>query len=175
MSRNVEIVDQEIADMFSRMTPRHIALLVAKILHPDEPIIELAKQMWPTISAAHLKTIVNEAKLKRVVDLIRARPWVMSKIMAGKLAPVMVATLFDLSQSADKDNVRATAAKELIRLAQSTANSLQIGDIDDIPTDALDKAVQDAEDQAIEEAEFLLGPGAEETTDDPESVFTNDT
>lgn len=168
MAKQVGLVTQEVSDMFARMEPRHIALLVAKILHPDTPLIELSKELWPDLGYPRRKEIMAEAQVTKVVAMIRQKPWIMAAIMAGKLAPVAVATLFELSQSADKDNVRATAAKELVRLAQSTAHQVAVVDDETLATEELDRELANAE--SVEETEFLLGPGDDEDSIDPEEL-----
>ena len=151
-SRQVSVVNDDIRVMFERMAPRHIALLVAKILRPDIPLIELTRELWPDLKHQTRKELMNDAQITSVMKIIQREPWLLTKIMAGKLAPVAFATLFELSQNADKDNVRATAAKELIRLAQSTASSILVDDSEPA-TDALDRTLAEVEEEAFEMGE----------------------
>lgn len=170
-SRNVSLVSQEIAAMFDRMEPRHIALLQAKILNPDTSLTQLSTDLWPNLGHLRRKQIINDAKLTQVLALVRQKPWLATMIMAGKLSPVAVATLFQLSQTADKDNVRVTAAKELVRLAQSTATQIAVGEDAELATDILDDELTNAESEADELADRVILLAPERAEDDDLDLF----
>ena len=154
-SRDVDLVNTQVAEAFSKMEPRHIALLIAKIMNPDRPLTDLSSELWPDLGYDRRKQIIQASQVTKVLGMVKDRPWVLATIMSNKLAPVMTAVLYDLALTAGKENVRATAAKELIRLAQSTARSLAPSDDEPLPAEEQDELLESlptlAESARIEE------------------------
>lgn len=142
-NREVALVNAKVVTMFEQMEPRHIALLISKIMAPDKPLIEISKELWPEIGYDQRKRIVADSKVTMVLGMVKSRPWIMAAIMGNKLAPIMVSVLYELALDPNtKSNVRATAAKELIRLAQSTATSLASDDNEPLPNEELDDLLE---------------------------------
>ena len=142
--RDVAQVNTQVAQMFETMEPRAIALLIAKIMNPEVPLIELTNKLWPDLKYDSRKRIVNQSHISQVLGLVRNRPWVMAAVMGNKLAPIMVSVLYELALNPEtKSNVRATAAKELIRLAQSTASQLAVSDLEPLPTEEMDSLLEE--------------------------------
>lgn len=156
MSRDVMLVNTEVAKLVEAMEPRHIALLMEAIKQPDAALIDLSGQLWPDLGYDRRRQIVMQSKVSKVISLVRSRPFAMAALMATKIAPVVVSTLFELSQTAGKENVRATAAKELLRLAQSTHTKLQPSDDEPEPTDEHERLLDEAapqDDEPVEDAQ----------------------
>lgn len=152
-SREVALVNRKVAEMFGEMEPRHIALLIAKIMNPDKSLISLTNELWPDLVHATRNRIVADSKVGKVLGMVRDRPWVMAAIIGNKLAPVMVSVLYELALDPEtKSNVRATAAKELIRLAQSTASSLASSDDEPLPTEELEGLLAGAESDDLDDS-----------------------
>ena len=145
-SREVALVNSQVAQLFGEMEPRHIALLITKIMQPDKPLITITSELWPDLGYDQRKRIVGQSNVTKVLGMVRDRPWIMAAIIGNKLAPVMVSVLYELALDPEtKSNVRATAAKELIRLAQSTASSLASSDSEPLPTEEMDDLLASAE------------------------------
>lgn len=144
MSRDVMLVNTEVAKLVEAMEPRHIALLMEAIKNPDTPLIELSNLLWPALGYDRRRQIVMQSKVSKVIYLVSTRPFALAALMATKLAPVVTATLFELSQSAQKENVRATAAKELLRLAQTNYSKLQPSDDEPEPMDEQERLLNEA-------------------------------
>lgn len=157
-TREVDLVNSQVAEMFSKMEPRHIALLIAKIMQPDSSLTDLAAELWPDIQYSRRKQVIAASNVMKVLGIVRDRPWVMAAIMANKLAPVMTAVLYDLAMSADRDNVKATAAKELIRLAQSTVRTLAPSDDEPMPTEEQDSLLNEGQAPEAEEEADIAAP-----------------
>lgn len=156
--REVALVNSDIAGMFERMEPRHIALLVAKIMNPDKPMITIARELWPEMGLANRNRIIHGSRVLKVLGMVRSRPWILATIMGNKIAPVMVSVLYELAlDPATKGNVRATAAKELIRLAQSTASQLASSEIEPLPIEEEDSLLASASEGDTGELENSLG------------------
>lgn len=155
MSREVMLINTQIAKLVEAMEPRHIALLMEAIKSPDKPLIELSGELWPDLGYARRRQIIAQSNVSKVIGLVRSRPFALAALMATKLAPVVTATLFELSQTAGKENVRATAAKELLRLAQSMQSKLQASDEEPEPTEEHERLLEDAapDDEDEQEAE----------------------
>lgn len=137
--REVAEVNTQVAVMFENMEPRALALLFAKITNPDKTFIAISNELWPDLGYARRAQIIKENKVTKVLGMVRSRPWILSMIMANKLGPIMVGVLYELALDPEtKSNVRATAAKELIRLAQSTASQLVTNDNEPLPVDEMD-------------------------------------
>ncbi len=141
-------VNPEVAAAFERLEPRHIALLVNRVLNPDKPLSEIAKELWPDLAYHTRHKIVVDAKLKQCLAMVKAQPFIMASIMGNKIAPVMVSVLYTLALDPDvKSNVRATAAKELIRLAQSTSSQLASSDTALLPVEEIDELLDGQEER----------------------------
>lgn len=166
-TREVDLVNAQVAEEFGKMEPRHIALLIAKIMNPEASLTSLAAELWPDLKYDRRKQITNASGVNKVVNMAKDRPWVMAAIMANKLAPVMTAVLYELALTSDKGNVRATAAKELIRLAQSTSRSLAPSEDEPMPTEEQDDLLAglpapDDDDDDAGENETATAASAEE-------------
>ncbi len=145
MSRDVAQVNRQVGEMFEKMEPRHIAVLIAKIMNPDKALIAITNDLWPELGYDTRRRIIADSKVLKVLGMVKARPWILAAIMGNKLAPVMVSVLYELALNPEtKSNVRATAAKELIRLAQSTASSLAISDDEPLPSEEMDNLLASA-------------------------------
>jgi len=161
--QSVALVNTRVVSLLEEMEPRHVALFISKILNPDARLIELSKDLWPNLGYASRRLIVHQSNVTKLWGLVRSRPWVLTAVLANKVAPVAIAVLFELTTTAQKENVRATAAREILRLAQSTARSLQSSDEEPVPTDELD-ALLEGTDPAEDAAQ---GADAAEPDDDP--------
>jgi len=145
-NREVALVNSQVAELFQEMEPRHIALLISKIMNPDKALITISNELWPDLGYDQRKRIVAQSQVTKVLGMVKGRPWIMAAIMGNKLAPVMVSVLYELALDPEtKSNVRATAAKELIRLAQSTASSIELSDSEPLPTEEMDNLLEDAQ------------------------------
>lgn len=149
MSKELVPVNPEMAALMLEMNPQHIALLILKILYPEKPLYELAKDVWPDVGGAMRRKRIHESRVNNMITSIANRPYQLALIMNSKLMPLAVATLYE-GLSADKENVRVTAAKEIIRLAQLTAGKLNPDDNEPLPVEALDEALE-AEYRVIED------------------------
>lgn len=116
-------INPEIAAIMEKMEPRHVALLVLKILNPDQTLTELAQDVWPEVQYDMRRRHIADSGVSRIIDYVSKRPYQLGLLLNSKLMPVAVAVLFK-SLSANKENVRVTAAKEIIRLAQTSASRL---------------------------------------------------
>lgn len=157
--KDVIPVDEALQDLLLDMTPQDVTLLVLKILYPDKPLYELAKDVWHGVGGASRRRRIHASRVNMVVRNIVDRPYLLAMILTSKLMPLAIATLYE-GLSADKENVRVSAAKELIRFAQTTANKL-VKDDAPLATDALDNLVDDAiegECTVIEEDEDEADP-----------------
>lgn len=154
--REIALVNRKVAQMFEEMEPRHIALLIAKLMKPDSPLIALSAELWPDIKYDQRRRIIAQSQVLKVLGMVRDRPWIMAAIMGNKLAPIMVSVLYELALDQDtKANVRATAAKELIRLAQSTASSMIASDEEPLPVEEMDNLLGELGDEGEELGDSL--------------------
>ena len=150
------LINTEVARLVENMEPRHIALLMEAIKSPDTSLIELSNELWPNLGYHRRKQIIAESNVSKIISLVRSRPFALAALMATKIAPVVVSTLFELSQTAGKENVRATAAKELLRLAQTTHTKLLPSDDEPEPMDEHERLLEGAvpeDEMDVEEAE----------------------
>lgn len=143
MSQDLMLVNTEVAKLIEAMEPRHVALLGQAIMNPDTPLIELSGELWPRLGYDRRRQIIKQSNVSKVIGMVSTRPFAMAALMATKLAPVLAVTLFELSQTAGKENVRATAAKELLRLAQTTYSKLIPSEDEPVPTEELDDLLDD--------------------------------
>lgn len=167
-SREVALVNNQVATMFEEMEPRHVAVLIAKILNPDKPLIAITNELWPELGYDQRRRIIADSKVTKVMGMVKSRPWILAAIMGNKIAPVMVGVLYELALNPEtKSNVRATAAKELIRLAQSTASQLAASDSEPLPTEQLEDLLA-----SEEEDETDLDDGLDENVRQEPEVLT---
>lgn len=165
-NQDLMLVNTEVAKLVEAMEPRHVALLIAAIQNPDDPLIELSNRLWPELGYDRRKQIIAASNVSKVINLVKTRPFAMAALMSTKLAPVMVAVLFELAQTAGKENVRATAARELLRMAQVNHTKLIPSDEEPEPTEELDKLLESGAEQTFEgEAHQVDGGGAEPLTE----------
>ena len=136
-------VNPEMATLLKEMNPQHVALLVLKILYPDKPLHELAKEVWPDVMGAMRRKRIHESRVTLAITSIAQNPYQLAAILASKLMPLALATLYE-GMSAEKENVRVSAAKELIRFVQSTVSKLESGEPEPLPTEAGDEALEEA-------------------------------
>lgn len=135
---DVALVNDQVAGWVAKMEPRHVALLIAKILNPDATLTALAGDMWPELAGSTRSQILSDANIMKIYPLIRDRPWVLAMIMSHKLAPVAMAVMYELMMSATKENVRVTAAKEIVRLAQGTWSKMMPSEEEPVPIEELE-------------------------------------
>jgi hypothetical protein len=142
-SKELAPVNPEVAAIMERMEPKHVALLILKILNPGATLNELAAQVWPDVQYDMKRRHVFNSGVGRVIGYLAARPYQLGLLLNGKMMPLAVATLYQCL-TAPKDNVRVSAAKEIVRLAQTTASRLYASEDEPGPTDELDEALKDA-------------------------------
>lgn len=111
-------------------------------MNPDRTLIELSGELWPHLGYPMRRYLCHRSNVTKLLPLVKNRPWVLATILAHKTAPLAVATLYELTMAADKENVRVTAAKELVRLAQSTYTKMQASPDEPVPTEELDELLE---------------------------------
>lgn len=172
--KEVTLVNDQVVQVFERMEPRHVALLIAKILNPDAALIELSGELWPELGNQRRNQIIHESQVTKIYAMVKNRPWLLAAIMANKLAPIAMAVLYELTVSAQKENVRATAAKEIIRLAQSTANGMAPSPEEPVPAEELDGLLNEIERSQLERiSRGEIEQDDDDEIDDPEGVLIN--
>jgi len=130
-------VDPRLAMFLDGMDEKAIVLLTLKILNPEQPLHELSKIVWPEVGGASRRKYVHSTNVSRVIEYIAKHPYQLALLLNSKLMPLAIATLYD-GLSAKKENVRVTAAKEIIRLAQTTVSRLTTDEPEEEGADALD-------------------------------------
>lgn len=145
-------VQPELQDILLDMTAQDVTLLIMKILYPERTLADLSKEVWPNVAYAMRNKRIHASKVNIIVRNIVDRPYLLAMVLTSKLVPLAVATLYE-GLSADKENVRVSAAKELIRFAQTTANRLKRDDDAALPTEELDKAIRDVTEGEFREIE----------------------
>ena len=140
-------VDTEIVELIRNLDQREMALLTAKLYNPDKEWQDITSELLSDVAESYRKQIVSKAELSRLVQYFKTNPSVASMLLAVKFLPTSVLELNRLIHSDGvRDNVKATASKELIRMGESATRTLaneggsQVG-----PRDQLDKLRNDTE------------------------------
>lgn len=157
-------VQPELQDLLLEMTPQDVTLLIMKILHPEQTLAELSKDVWPEVGYAMRNKRIHASRVNVVIRNITANPYLLAMVLTSKLMPLAIATLHE-GLAADKENVRVSAAKELIRFAQTTANKLKRDDDAPLPTEALDKELENVTEGEFREVEVDEDAGDSEPGD----------
>lgn len=148
-SKEIAPINPQVADLMEKMDPRDIMLLVLKILRPELPLHNLAKLVWRDVGYDSRRRYIANSGVSRVIEYLRTRPYQLGLLMNSKMMPLAIAALYEGLDS-PKDNVRVTAAKEIIRLAQSTAGGLYPDENEPgLPYEELDEALDEARALAI--------------------------
>lgn len=138
-------VNPQVADLMEKMNPRDIMLLILKILRPELPLHDLAKLVWTEVGYDSRRRYIANSGVSRVIEYLRTRPYQLGLLMNSKMMPLAIAALYEGLDS-PKDNVRVTAAKEIIRLAQSTAGRLYPDENEPgLPAEELDEVLKEAQ------------------------------
>jgi len=148
-------VDPRLAALIEGMDEQSIVLLTLKILNPDRTLADLAKEVWPDVGYASRNRNVHKARTSKVIEFISRHPYQLAVLLNSKLMPLAIATLYECL-SAKKENVRATAAKEIIRLAQTTVHRISTDEEEEFGAPALDALLTEPEEEEApaEEGEF---------------------
>jgi hypothetical protein len=142
-------VDPVLAQFLDGMDEKGVVLLTLKILNPEQPLHELSKMVWPDVGGASRRKYVHTTNVSRVIDFIARHPYQLALLLNSKLMPLAIATLYE-GLSAKKENVRVTAAKEIIRLAQTTAMRLTSEEPEEEGTAAGDSLLIEGEFEVVE-------------------------
>lgn len=145
MTKELAAVNPEVAEILEKMEPRHVTLLILKILSPGSTLQDLARQVWPDLKYDMIRRHIADSGVRRVIEYVSRRPYQLGLVLNSKMMPLAIATLY-AGLSAPKDNVRISAAKEIVKLAQASASKLYPDDNEPPPTDELDAALREAED-----------------------------
>lgn len=103
--------------LIRRLNTSELALIASKIAHPNKPLNELAKYVFPDLTDKSIDQLIYTKELNKAYKLIINNPWIAGQLMLTSLYPYAIGTLLNISANEDeRSNVRVTAAKELIRL-----------------------------------------------------------
>lgn len=143
-TKELAAVNPDVAAILEKMEPRHVALLILKILNPGVTLQDLAKLIWSDVKYDMRRRYIADSGVSRIIEYVSRRPYQLALVLNSKMMPLAVATLY-AGLSASKDNVKVSAAKEIIRLGQSSASKLYPDANEPSPTDELDAALTEAE------------------------------
>lgn len=143
-TKELAAINPDVAAIMEKMEPRHIALLILKILEPQFSLADLAKLVWPDLKYDMRSRHIRDSGVARVIEYVSRRPYQLALVLNSKMMPLAIATLY-AGLTAPKHNVRVSAAKEIIRLGQTTASRLYPDDKEPPPTEELDAALREAE------------------------------
>jgi hypothetical protein len=140
------IVKAEEMKLVKELTDRQLAILTVKLLEPDRTLISIADELFENLSTGYKQQIVGDGTINKVLKQLKESPFLSGGLLAIKLMPISILTLNRLMLSSKKDNVRATSAKEIIRLSESAQRKIFSDNALGSEASALDELIESSND-----------------------------
>lgn len=135
-----ELVLMSEAELIRGLDNRSLQILAIAISCKEMSLIDIATELFPELTREYLAKLIAKNKLNKLISFIHDSPSIAAQLLAIKLMPLSVLSLHKLITTEEtRDNVKATSAKELIRLAESSISKL--GSVRTNPKESLAKLI----------------------------------
>lgn len=131
ITESQEIELTELVNIIQSLDSRSLNILSVKIASSDLTLKEIASDLYPELSDSTIRQLITSSAIGKIVSSIKINPVLTAQLLSTKLLPLAVLQLHKLVIKPDtRDNVKATAAKELIRYAESSVRTMNNKTID---------------------------------------------
>lgn len=122
---DMQLISSEELELIKGLSDRELQVLSVKLISNELSLLAIARSLFPDIDDGTLKYTLYHSGLNRVYQLCKDNPTLTGQILSIKLFPLAILTLNKLIVDPEtRSNVKATAAKEMIRLGESSMNKL---------------------------------------------------